>query len=136
MKELKMGDKVEVFFVEQWEKRIFIKHGFNNSIICCCYPDENNYKHGRQFGTRIWEKDEWRIPEEKKYRPFTWEERDQLRGKWVKNKENDTENMIIGFFLDGGIDSKLHLSCDGWCTSESLLKHYEFLDGSPCGMEE
>ena len=72
-------------------------------------------------------------PKEKKYRPYTWEEREHLRGKWVKwtNSNNEKKEFQITnmelltndkFIINNGI------------TPEILLDMAKFLDGSPCGV--
>lgn len=72
-------------------------------------------------------------PKENKYRPYIWEEREYLRGKWVKwiNSNNEEKEFQItnmeflsndGFIINNGI------------TPEILLDMAQFLDGSPCGM--
>ena len=73
-------------------------------------------------------------PEEKKYRPFTWEEREQLRGKWVKWSildKGEKEFQITSIQLLGNGAFRLN---DG-ITPEDLLENAQFLDGSPCGVE-
>lgn len=67
----------------------------------------------------------------KDYIPFTREDRDFLRGKWVTNDKGD-EYQIIGFknkiWRDWIIvGQNISLSPD------TLLKYYTFLNGKPCG---
>ena len=138
-KELKIGDRIEVKVgvnMTSWEPATFIKYGEAGSVICVYGAHEENYSKGRSFAAFLQEAGSWRIPEEKTYRPFTWEERDQLRGKWVKkkNKEDkeDIEGMIDGLSMD--FDRFLIYFSVYFVTNNELLDWYTFLDGSPCGV--
>lgn len=64
------------------------------------------------------------------YIPFTFEDREFLRGKWIKPKKSIfLEKLIITFYPDGvGFYHNLH-----GITYKDLLDNYEFIDGSPCG---
>lgn len=69
-------------------------------------------------------------PSEPHYVRFTWEDREQLRGKWVRGKKNDSEECIVGFtknLIDG--------VCTGadWYSFVDLFYNFTFLDGSPVG---
>lgn len=71
-------------------------------------------------------------PKEKKYRPYIWEEREQLRGKWIKRKgdnKND-EELINNMYIS---NDNLFVINDK--TSEHLLNYYTWLDESLCGVE-
>lgn len=71
-------------------------------------------------------------PKEKKYRPYTWEEREYLRGKWIKRKcdgKND-EELINNMYIS---NDNLFVINDK--TSEHLLNYYTWLDDSPFGVE-
>lgn len=61
--------------------------------------------------------------------------RDFLRGKWIKRKNNGHETLI-SFFAQGFIAHE-GWSADAWsannCSSEYLFDEYTFLDGSPVG---
>ncbi len=63
------------------------------------------------------------------YIPFTFQDRELLRGKWIKQKDNPIwETMII--FINNtniGVDNGMYYSY------EELLKTMEFIDGTPCG---
>lgn len=70
----------------------------------------------------------------KQYRPYTWEERKHLRGKWIKwtNMNNEEiEFQIVNMKLDSNDGFVIN---DG-ITPEILLSMAEFVDGSPCGVE-
>ena len=123
--ELKMGDKVEVFYGGGgFIKRIFVKYGKNDGVICVSEDSEEQFLRGEYFLTNYFS--EWRIPEEKKYRPFTFKDRELFRGKWVKRKFGCFEDMldIIDEYTSGGIKYI------------ELFEDYTFLDGSPCGVQE
>ena len=66
---------------------------------------------------------EFRIKPEPKYIPFTFEDREELRGKWVRNKKSYIELMIY-------IISENHVNGHTW---EQALEVLEFLDGTPFG---
>ena len=131
-KELKMGDEVEVLidpYRDIWDKKIFVKLGNCGSIIVVSAYSTYEFKHGESFSTKQYYS-KWRIPKQKTYRPFTWEERDQLRGKWIKRKTSDLECCVTvinteGIFLGG----KTLPFC-------YLFENYTFFDGSPCGVKE
>ena len=70
------------------------------------------------------EKVEYRVKPEPKYIPFTFEDRDELRGKWVRRKDTGDE-MFIDRIDDRGV-----------CSHYSYLRALaalEFLDGTPFG---
>ena len=72
---------------------------------------------------------------EKKYVPFDLskeEERDFLKGKWVKGNINgqDYHFMIIGF---KAVAQGWCVDLGGWFTGEDLLEKWTFEDGTPCG---
>ena len=50
---------------------------------------------------------------------------------WVKEKESGVSQLITGFG-----DTVVRFSPDYTITLKSLFENYEFLDGSPCGVEE
>jgi len=71
----------------------------------------------------------YRIKPERKLVPYTWEDREQLRGKWVKYILSDRK-------LEGLIDSVQHhgVNVSGvFYSYEQFLKEYKFLNDSPCG---
>ena len=76
---------------------------------------------------------------EKKYVPFDLskeEDRDALRGKWVRDSRWGHEWMVEGFFIDeatgAGYKAKLSRKKAGF-NGEQLLERYVFLNGSPVG---
>lgn len=69
-------------------------------------------------------------PKEKQYRLYTWEEREQLRGRWIRKKEAFGEEECI---------KELHISNIGTLLinlkhASEIFEFWEFLDGSPCGV--
>lgn len=69
-------------------------------------------------------------PKEKQYRLYTWEEREQLRGRWIRKKETFDEEECIKELHKSNISTLLinlkHAS--------EIFEFWEFLDGSPCGV--
>jgi hypothetical protein len=65
--------------------------------------------------------------------PFTFEDRDEFRGKWVRYKGQLEEYLILTI----GKDSALILGTDGtYQTSySSMFDRMEFIDGKPFGKE-
>lgn len=71
------------------------------------------------------------IPKKKKLVPFTWEDREMLRGKWIRKKEYTHEMRITNIFFDGD-DKELRIN---GISAANIFDKWEFLDGSPCGKE-
>lgn len=67
-------------------------------------------------------------PLEDDYIPFTFEDKELLRGKWIQRKGDKFELQITGFSENGVLASSF-----GYMSFELLLKEYEFLDGKVCG---
>ena len=145
-KELKMGDIVEIHETQitrdrldmyshftSWVESVFVKYGEDDSIIVVDERNRNNFLDGEAFTTKKYLKPLWRIPKQKTYRPFTWEEREQLRGEWVKWKGADTEHFITTI-------TKTHvilMEKNDWVTFQELCDNCIFVDsGLPCGVEE
>lgn len=66
-------------------------------------------------------------PLEDKYEPFTYQDRELLRHKWIKHNKLEEECFIHTIDEKGviiGTDSVYY---------HELLLHYKFLDGTPCG---
>jgi len=66
-------------------------------------------------------------PLEDEYVPFTWEDRELLRGEWIRKKESKSEYLIT-YFYDKGVGTD-----NDTFSYELLLNEYEFVDGKPCG---
>ena len=75
-----------------------------------------------------WNNYDYRIKPEPKYVPFTYEGREQLRGKWLMHQNyHEDQHMIIRINMNGvGIKGD-HISY------QDLFDKYLFTDGSPCG---
>lgn len=91
----------------------------------CTYPffSENGHWYGLFYPVVM--------PKKKKLVPFTWEDREMLRGKWVKQKNSNYEICLCSFLWDY---DRQHLLING-ITASDFLNTWEFLDGSPCGKE-
>lgn len=63
-----------------------------------------------------------------KRKPFKWEDRELLRGKWVRNKNNGSEILIFNLRIN-----KNGFLINNTISAEQLLEYYEFLDGSVIG---
>jgi hypothetical protein len=75
-----------------------------------------------------WQRDcEYRIKTGPKMVPFTIEDNEWFRGKWVKKIGEDKLYMITDYCKDG-------ISCLG-ANYNDLLEYYVFDDGEPCGKE-
>ena len=63
------------------------------------------------------------------YVPYTWDDREELRGRWLKSKHAPhCEFVVLEFKSMSGI----HLRVNG-IDAVALLEHYVWLDGTPCG---
>jgi len=77
------------------------------------------------FGTNI-----YRIKPQPTYIPFTWEDRDLFRDKWIRLKRAENEHRI------NFIGSEGSASCANWVKPTSLTElfnDYIFIDGTPFG---
>jgi hypothetical protein len=128
MKELELGDMVEVLF-NDWQPRIFIKYGKNDGVICVCFEDEEKFFKEEHFETSFWGKDHWRMPEEKEYVPFTREDVEQLMGRLIKPKNRMERDVFLITEMD---EDEVYVS-KRYISYETLLHLYEFYDGTPCG---
>ena len=91
----------------------------------CTYPffSENGHWYGLFYPVVI--------PKKKKLVPFTWEDREMLRGKWIRKKDNhECESMINKVSI--GIDGNMYINN---ILATSLLNGWEFLDGKHFGKE-
>lgn len=64
--------------------------------------------------------------------PFTWEDRDSLRGKWIRKVSSGKEGLIVEFgkTTDGRLVVHTFTHSP---SAEVLMEEFEFLDGTPCG---
>lgn len=134
-KELPLPRVIEIRYSERdyWIKRVVFMFKNNKAI---CWNAETLEEAEEITEVRAWET--WREIEEKiepTYRPFTWEERDMLRGKWFREKcDVKKERLIINvyesregelFIYDGSVAMNV----------KNLFENYTFLDGTPCGVK-
>jgi hypothetical protein len=69
-------------------------------------------------------------PYKEEYIPFTFEDREMFRDKWIRLKTGKNEHKINFISPDSSV------SCANWTQSESLsdlFKTHEFIDGTPFG---
>lgn len=73
------------------------------------------------------------MKEIKKYEPFEWEDRDLIKGKWIRPKTGvKSEKLITNVFKS--TEGWFYVFSDGAALrADQLLEDYEFADGSPCG---
>lgn len=84
----------------------------------------------------------YRVKDEKKLRPYTFEElqAEMAKGKIVVKQVNlkgiNRILTITQMMDDYDKDSKIQLSDFKYVSYEQLLENYQWLDGSPCGVIE
>jgi hypothetical protein len=61
------------------------------------------------------------------YVPYTWEDRDLIRGRWFRFKDKSNELFISYMRLEHGV-----FYIEG-VVADAMLKSCEWLDGTPCG---
>ena len=65
-------------------------------------------------------------------KPFTWEDRELLRGRWVRNKNTGNEYVITMFIIT---NSNSWIGVEGtYLSPDGLVDAWEFIDGSVCGL--
>jgi len=130
MEELKMGDTVEVLDHDnKWNNCIFIKHGDNGAIIFVNPDYEQDFLANRIFSTFKADKRYWRIKQKSEYVPFTWDDREQLRGKWVRAKMLQHFEYCLTYISHVGVGFDMNENI----YYDRLFNNYEFIDGTPCG---
>lgn len=119
--------------MDNWVGKVFKVNYFNDSAGVRLV---NDYSLSRSFPYFALEK------VEQKYIPFDLseeEDREALRGKWLRNKNSGSEYQVISIL------KRTRGSYGEWCvllskanirTSSQLLDNYEFVDGTPCGKLE
>ena len=70
-------------------------------------------------------------PLEDKYEPFTYQDRELLKGKWIGLKNNKVWEAEIVFINNHKIG--VLVNSVTYISYEDLLKDYEFSNGEPCG---
>ena len=130
MNELKMGDIVEVRdCTQEWSDRIFIKYGKPGQIMYVNPDYAQNFRDNENFSTFTIDDRGWRVKQKPEYVPFTWDDREQLRGKWIRSKIlQHLEYCILDI-----TSISIHVYEVQSISFEKLLDSYEFIDGTPCG---
>lgn len=80
-----------------------------------------------------WDVSEYRIKQEEQLLPFTWDKREQLRGRWIENAKSGYAFLITGVrkYEDNGVEV---LAGDFWILAGDLLEDWQFSGGQPCGL--
>jgi hypothetical protein len=130
MNDLKIGDIVEINFLgDRWEERIFVKYAMDGSVCYIEGNDENSFKTGGSFRVNVHYK--WRKKQEPKYIPFTYSDRKELRGKYVRRK-----GFLNEFFFTQISQGGVVINEPGFKDWDILLNDFIFADtGKPCGKE-
>ncbi len=132
-----LGADVESYFLEGSEMKMevgkkykrdgevllvhFITHGgtawgqLNSSLAR--YVSEDEY--------HLWT--EYTEPKPPQYVPYTWDDREQLRGRWYRRKGHNDE-----CFISSLCEVKGELRINHW-TAATFLDTFVWLDGTPCG---
>jgi len=63
------------------------------------------------------------------YVPYTWDDRDELRGRWYRKKGDNVEVLVTHLTKQDSTD----VSINSWWSSDAFLLCCEWLDGTPCG---
>ncbi len=148
-----LGANVESYFLEGGEMKLEVgkiyktRHGWKITIVSDKRTGDDNfigiyhhpqgnestgywYGNGKKYRERPDDTDivaEWTEPKPQQYVPYTWEDREQLRGRWYRIKSSDVEAQVErlkqagGFFFVNGLSIGF------------LLENCEWLDGTPCG---
>lgn len=118
-------DIVDLKTMAEEEEDTYLKELNAINTERCTYPffSENGHWYGLFYPVVI--------PKKKKLVPFTWEDREMLRGQWIRKKECTHEIRITTILFDGD-DKKLRIN---GISAVDLFDKWEFLDGSPFGKE-
>jgi hypothetical protein len=65
---------------------------------------------------------------------FAFEDREEFRGKWVRNKGNKIEEFQLGLIADWGVAESVGEQSPRY-TYEQALEELEFIDGKPFSKE-
>ena len=76
----------------------------------------------------------YRIKPEKKIVPFTWDDRELFRGKWVVKKVDLSIGKSKEYLITCITDNEVHFGASEYTYTE-FMNYFTFLDGSPCGKE-
>lgn len=111
---------------EELKKRIEIEQAFVDGAEIEVYNENKSNWQKSDFPSFDWINFNYRITHIPKYVPFTFEDREIFRGKWITN-EKEGEFLITYIGLEHvGTDS------NGY-TYQELFENWTFIDGTPCG---
>ena len=74
---------------------------------------------------------EWTEPKPPQYVPYTWADREELRGRWYRRKSEKSEEMITNLDFVSRYEQCV-FEIDSYTAAE-FLENCEWLDGTPCG---
>lgn len=113
------------------QKKMKNRHKWSNEILA--FAEGKQIQSKRPDVLDEWEDDDFplwndpdtkfRIKPEPEYTPFTFDDREELRGKWVRRKSSGNECLIYHL-------SEAHVNTYSW---EESIEEFEFLDGTPFG---
>jgi hypothetical protein len=128
---IKVGSKVKII---RPSERVYVWDNEKNQTIgqvCAVKKIENDAISLIVGEINGWSYDvESLEPYKEEYIPFTFEDREMFRDKWIRNKMGKNENKINFIAANNSV------SCAGWTELESLsslFKTHEFVDGTPFG---
>jgi len=131
-----LGADVESYFLEGGEMKLEVgkKYERNGEVVEVKFIDNAGTAWGINLGRRArsisrpyfdqWT--EYTEPKPPQYVPYTWEDREELRGRWFIDALG-RECMAIRFTQNNG---------GFWVNNHSgpkFLKECKWLDGTPCG---
>jgi hypothetical protein len=125
--DLQIGDDILVKYYDynDWIKKIFIKKGKDDTIICCNMCDEERFLSGKSFNTEMF--NIYKIPQEPEYIPFDFSDAAELICRPVIDIHIGNYNLIR-IVTDSGVSVN-----DSFYYFDELLAIFTFTDGSPCG---
>lgn len=115
-----------------WHKRVFVCKKNDRYLV---WGDATTLQRAEEINhTCSWK--HMREISEFKYRPFTWEDRNLVKGKWIRPKTRvKSEKLITNVFKS--TEGWFYVFSDGTALrADTLLKDYEFADGTSCGVLE
>ena len=114
------------------------KYKKGRSIFTVCFFERNGNAWGHteynpKFVTPD-EMDQWTEytePKPPQYVPYTWEDREELRGRWYRRKSEKSEEMITNLDFVSRYEQYV-FEIDSYTAAE-FLENCEWLDSTPCG---
>ena len=132
-----LGADVESYFLEGGEMKLEVgkKYKYNDDILFVFFVTPTGVawgqlSNGHAFyvnpeNAYMWA--EWTEPKPPQYVPYTWEDREQLRGRWYRFKGYSPEHHA------GHFSRRYNELIINSLTSSAFLVGCEWLDGTPCG---